>query len=564
VLTAIVLDADSVAGLEALQSLGRSGVVAHAAANVDCLAFRSRRVSMSWKQPPKHERAEFVRWLRDLNERYDYALIIPSTEPSLLILLSLDDDDPLVRRAAIAPRASMEVALDKWATVELARLCGVPTPPTRLVTSPSDLSEAQSYPLVIKSLRSVVDVDGSMTTMHTRLVQDSEERDRYCRALLPHTPVIEQRYLGGIGFGVELLYDRGKRIWHFCHLRVHEGTGQEGLGSGSLYRRSATPPPDLLQHATCMLDRLCWHGVAMVEFLVSPSGESWLMEINPRLWGSLALAIDAGIDFPVGLSHLACRQEVPVQPTYRVPYYTRRVPEDIFWMLRKARTRPFWAAREFFLMSRLLAGRESWDHFDWGDLRVTLAKFSSFLGKLASFIGRRFGDRLAWRGAARLHRSNLRALLAPGRPIRSVLFLCRGNICRSPVADALARRLLPGCAIASAGFVTEPNRPSPSNAKEAARLLGIDLADWRSHHVSGQMVESADIVFVMDMRNLRAFQEAFPGDVGKVLFLGMFLPGPAEIADPYGANVEKTIVVLRSIQEAMDRFARLFAARAGG
>src|SRR6185369_324392 len=53
-------------------------------------------------------------------------------------------------------------------------------------------------------------------------------------------------------------------------------------------------------------------------------GESWLMEINPRLWGSVALPIDAGVDFPAGLLLLATAQAVPPQPGYRVPYYTRR------------------------------------------------------------------------------------------------------------------------------------------------------------------------------------------------------------------------------------------------
>ena len=78
------------------------------------------------------------------------------------------------------------------------------------------------------------------------------------------------------------------------------------------------------------------------------------------------------------------------------------------------------------------------------------------------------------------------------------------------------------------------------------------------------MVESADVVFLMDMRNLRAFQEEFPDALGKVLFLGMFLPEPAEIADPYGQDVERTVVVLRDIQAAIERVAALFSTRRTG
>jgi len=121
--TALVLDADSPAGLEALQSLGRKGLATHAASPDDCLAFRSRRVSRRWKQPISEPTA-FLRWLRDLDAEQAYALIVPSTERSLRMLLSLPDDDALVAKAVLAPRASLETALDKWATAELA--LGIP------------------------------------------------------------------------------------------------------------------------------------------------------------------------------------------------------------------------------------------------------------------------------------------------------------------------------------------------------------------------------------------------------------------------------------------------------
>src|SRR2546430_8599658 len=47
-----------------------------------------------------------------------------------------------------------------------------------------------------------------------------------------------------------------------------------------------------------ILDHVGWHGAAMVEFKVRADGRPYLMEINPRFWGSLQLAIDAGVDFP--------------------------------------------------------------------------------------------------------------------------------------------------------------------------------------------------------------------------------------------------------------------------
>lgn len=47
-----------------------------------------------------------------------------------------------------------------------------------------------------------------------------------------------------------------------------------------------------------LVERLAWHGVGMLELRRTPEGRAVVMELNPRLWGSLQLAIDAGADFP--------------------------------------------------------------------------------------------------------------------------------------------------------------------------------------------------------------------------------------------------------------------------
>ena len=75
---------------------------------------------------------------------------------------------------------------------------------------------------------------------------------------------------------------------------------------------SVKPDPLLQTLAQRLLDDAQWHGVAMVEFKVARDGTPYLMEINTRFWGSLQLAIDAGIDFPVMLLDLAFGK--PIKP----------------------------------------------------------------------------------------------------------------------------------------------------------------------------------------------------------------------------------------------------------
>jgi hypothetical protein len=77
--------------------------------------------------------------------------------------------------------------------------------------------------------------------------------------------------------------------------------------------------PKARTYATALLDELGWHGVAMVEFKQSlRDGEPRLMEINGRFWGSLQLAIDAGVDFPRLLVDGVRNGHFAPQPPYRI------------------------------------------------------------------------------------------------------------------------------------------------------------------------------------------------------------------------------------------------------
>jgi predicted ATP-grasp superfamily ATP-dependent carboligase len=116
-------------------------------------------------------------------------------------------------------------------------------------------------------------------------------------------PFLLQECITGHGQGVFALYDRGKPLAFFAHRRLREKPP-----SGGVSVLSESIPVDAVQlsYARSLLDKACWHGVAMVEFKVAEDGTPYLMEVNTRFWGSLQLAIDAGVDFPYMLYQLAC------------------------------------------------------------------------------------------------------------------------------------------------------------------------------------------------------------------------------------------------------------------
>jgi len=124
-------------------------------------------------------------------------------------------------------------------------------------------------------------------------------------------PLLVQERIVGPGIGIFLLRWEGRVLARFAHRRLREKPPSGGV---SVYRESITPPADALAYAEALLDALDWRGVAMVEFKRDgETGPPYLMEINGRFWGSLQLAIDAGVDFPRLLVEAAFGH-APAQP----------------------------------------------------------------------------------------------------------------------------------------------------------------------------------------------------------------------------------------------------------
>ncbi len=135
---------------------------------------------------------------------------------------------------------------------------------------------------------------------------------------------------------------------------------------------------------------------------------------------------------------------------------------------------------------------------------------------------------------------------------RTVLFVCNGNICRSPYAEALARRLLPAAVVVeSAGFIGA-DRPSPPEAVQVAGERGLDLAPHRSQKLETSHLREVDLVVVMDEVQRHRLVSSRPELADRVLLLGDVDPGPVTrraIPDP----VEKPAPVFRSCDDRIDR-----------
>jgi len=167
---------------------------------------------------------------------------------------------------------------------------------------------------------------------------------------------------------------------------------------------------------------------------------------------------------------------------------------------------------------------------------------------------------LRLRGEQLLHpihrRRALRRLRERG-PFGSVVFVCHGNIYRSPYAEYLFRKLLHAdvaetLQVSSAGFVG-PGRSSPEAAMTLASSRGIDLGAHRSSRITADRIHADTLVVVMETRQERMIRGITPR--GEVLVLGDLDPQPAPrtIQDPWSESDD----VLRSTYDRVERCVRV-------
>lgn len=183
---------------------------------------------------------------------------------------------------------------------------------------------------------------------------------------------------------------------------------------------------------------------------------------------------------------------------------------------------------------------------------TTLASRARDLAKRLRHLPDRLLHRRRRAAATRLL-LNLRSASQP-----RVLFLCYGNICRSPfAAEAMALTLGVTKAegrIRSAGFFG-PGRPSPERALAAAHRRGVDLSAHRSQLVSDELVRGVDCVFVMDPRQRTELEKLLRTSARPVLVLGDLDPRSVSlrrIPDPYGKEDDFFDQVFQRIERCVN------------
>ena len=341
----LITDGNERAALAAARSLVRAGHRVHVAAPGRLsLAGASRGV-----QPPPPaadplvDAAGYATEVSRLSQQQGIGLLLPMTDQSLEAVLEHRDALPATVALPFPDLSTWRAASDKAHVLTLARACGFGVPETELIAAPGEGSgavpDAAFFPAVVKPHRSVVTVHGVRRKATVTLVA-TPAACRRALAALPAAafPVLLQRRISGVGEGFFALRWGGRTVAMFAHRRLRE---KPPAGGVSVYRESIPLDERLVGPGLRLLDALGWNGVAMIECKrEQATGRQIVMEVNARFWGSLQLAIDAGVDFPSLLARCAAGETVPACHSYRLGVRSRWFWGDVDHLyLRLSRSR---------------------------------------------------------------------------------------------------------------------------------------------------------------------------------------------------------------------------------
>lgn len=380
----LILDANQRSALAATRSLGKRGVLVTVADETKVtLAGSSKYCQDRMTYPsPHHEPDDFLATLRAEVLWRKIDVIFPMTDLTASLLVSHRDSFGSAQIPFPSPD-SFETASDKWSTYNLAVRLGIPTPMTYCLSSKKNVNIALSqigYPIAVKPCCSQRRSDTHWQNVSVRYASSAETLNAILMGVQISTdhPVLLQQYIRGEGRGIFALYDQGKPVSFFAHRRLRERPPSGGV---SVLSESIPVDPYLRDLTQRILDTLAWHGVAMAEFKVSSDGTPFLLEVNGRFWGSLQLAIDAGIDFPWLLFQLATENYVHPPLDYTIGLRSRWLLGDLdhLYLTLKSQTAP---AEKCRTLARFLTSSHARTRHDvnrWDDLKPFLLECRRYL-----------------------------------------------------------------------------------------------------------------------------------------------------------------------------------------
>lgn len=138
-----------------------------------------------------------------------------------------------------------------------------------------------------------------------------------------------------------------------------------------------------------------------------------------------------------------------------------------------------------------------------------------------------------------------------------ILFVCIGNICRSPMAEGLLKHALPDKAVCSAGLGAMRGYPADPLSVQILQEQGIDISAHRAQSLAAWMVFESDLIITMDLEQQAIIESRYPASRGKVMRLGK---GKGyDVPDPYQLGLASFRHAFNLISQGVDRLVEQLA-----
>ena len=395
----LVLDGETRAGLAVVRSLGKLGVeIGVVAERRSALAVMSHHSYVYFPNVNSvSEPATYLGRLAKIIAAWQPDMVIPITDSTVEAVCDLPESILSRNLIATMPRLALRKASTKGELMKLARGLGIPAPKTLELSinwheDGATLAAIREfpYPAVIKpdhSPRAKEEVKKNLGVFYVSCADEAAAKI----SKLPMSDSfgwLMQQQIIGPGVGVFSIASRGKPLATFCHRRLLEKPPSGGVSVLSESIPLAEAP---VKDANRLLEELSWDGVAMIEFKKHTDGLYYLVEINPRFWGSLQLAVDSGVNFPTLLFrlHTAKQSQLTsaiVQPNYKVGQRLRWTLGSVDHLLIKLKENPLQTIKELFAKNSLMLFERPWqtsqEVWRWNDPTPTFAEiYNWFRGR---------------------------------------------------------------------------------------------------------------------------------------------------------------------------------------
>lgn len=219
---------------------------------------------------------------------------------------------------SIPSTSSFNEAFSKEFTANKANSLGILTPKTWYFNSIAELGSFNynfSNKLVIKARLEMGQNVVRYVSSKSELLKEFKSLCKIYNWTNSSEFPLVQEYIDGPGRGFFALYKDGQCLSTFQHIRLREYPISGGMSVCAKYDFKDEVNDKGIQ----LLDSLNWNGIAMVEFKENKDGLLYLLEINPKFWGSIELAIFCGINFPLEYVLLSLGREIEIKQNEIVP-----------------------------------------------------------------------------------------------------------------------------------------------------------------------------------------------------------------------------------------------------